>query len=95
MPVMTTGIHLTTDHDEIRRWVEDVGGRPVQVRIAGADSVVGVLGIDLPGGARDEKLEPISWEDWFGQFDDAGLALLYEEHKADGSKSTFSKLVQR
>lgn len=96
---MAADINLTTDHDEIRRWVEGVGGRPVQLRVSGAGTEVGVLGIDLPdggsGGESGEGVEPLSWDDWFDRFDAEGLALLYEERKPDGSKSTYNKLVQR
>jgi hypothetical protein len=53
----------TTDHDEIRSWVEDHGGAPATVR--------------------------------FETFDESDLAFLYQEQKADGSDSTFFKLVRR
>lgn len=38
----------------------------------------------------------ISWDDWFGKFDESKLAFLYQEqHKASGEDSTFCKLVNR
>jgi len=40
-------------------------------------------------------LEHVSWEEWFGVFEDNELALLYQAEKADGSDSTFFKLVRR
>ena len=55
----------------------------------------GILRIDFPGGAGEDQLEHISWEEWFGKFDDAGLAFLYQERKASGEDSTFFKLVNR
>jgi hypothetical protein len=54
-----------------------------------------VLRIDFPGGAGEEDLEPISWDEWFKTFDEQGLALLYQDRKADGEDSTFAKLVRR
>jgi anaerobic selenocysteine-containing dehydrogenase len=54
-----------------------------------------VLRIDFPGGAGDDRLEPISWDEWFEKFDDEGLAFLYQERKASGEDSTFFKLVSR
>jgi hypothetical protein len=84
----------TTDHEEIRRWVEEHGGRPARVR-ATADGGGGVLRIDFPGGAGEEELEPISWEEWFEIFDRNNLAGLYQEQKASGEDSTFFKLVSR
>jgi hypothetical protein len=91
---MATDTRMTTDHEEIRRWVEDHDGQPAQVRGTSGKDDVGVLRIDFPGGAGDE-LEPISWDDWFAKFEEAGLGLLYQERKADGSDSTFNKLVKR
>jgi hypothetical protein len=84
----------TTDHDEIRRWVEEHGGKPAIVRgTRNGDS--GVLRIDFPGGAGEEELEHVSWDEWFGIFDRNNLAFLYQQRKADGEDSTFFKLVSR
>lgn len=92
---MASESHTTTDHDEIRRWVEQHDGKPVSVRETAGGDEAGVLRIDFPGGAGDDQLEEISWDDWFAKFDENGLAFLYQEEKADGSDSTFFKLVSR
>lgn len=84
----------TTDHDEIRRWVEEHDGRPATVKATEEGGEPGVLRIDFPGG-DDDRLEEISWDDFFAKFDEEGLALLYQEQKADGSDSTFAKFVSR
>jgi hypothetical protein len=85
----------TTDHDEIRRWVEERDGRPAGVKGTGDGDDPGVLRIDLPGGAGEESLEPISWDAWFEKFEEQGLAAILQERKADGEPSTFIKLVSR
>jgi hypothetical protein len=85
----------TTDHDTIRRWAEEHGGSPASVRGTEAGSEAGVLRIDFPGGAGEESLEHISWDDWFEKFDEKQLAFLYQEEKASGEDSTFFKLVRR
>jgi hypothetical protein len=85
----------TTDHDEIRRWVEEHDGAPASVKGTGRGGDAGVLRIDFPGGAGEESLEHLSWEDWFREFEDNDLAFLYQEHKASGEDSTFFKLVAR
>jgi hypothetical protein len=85
----------TTDHDEIRRWVEEHDGTPASVRGTGDGDDSGVLRIDFPGGAGEDQLEHISWDEWFAKFDDSGLAFLYQQEKADGEDSTFFKLVSR
>jgi hypothetical protein len=86
----------TTDHDEIRRWAEERGGKPARVKgtEAGEDDA-GILRIDFPGGAGEEQLEHISWDEWFQKFDEQGLAAVIQERKSDGDDSTFIKLVKR
>jgi hypothetical protein len=83
----------TTDHDEIRRWVEQRGGRPARVIETGEDDDPGILRINFnePGGDDDVGLEEISWDEWFGAFDENGLAFLYQ----DEGGSRFNKLVRR
>ncbi len=91
---MASESRTTTDHDEIRRWVEERDGTPASVRGTG-DGEAGVLRIDFPGGTGEDQLEHISWDDWFEKFDESNLAFLYQEHKASGEDSTFFKLVSR
>jgi hypothetical protein len=91
---MASTSHTTTDHDEIRDWVERHDGKPASVRGTEGREEAGVLRIDFPGGASD-RLEHISWDDWFAKFDESDLAFLYQEKKASGEDSTFFKLVQR
>jgi hypothetical protein len=85
----------TTDHDEIRDWVERHGGRPATVRGTERGSEAGVLRIDFPGGAGEDDLEPISWDEWLAKFEQNDLAFLYQRQKAGGEDSTFFKLVSR
>ena len=85
----------TTDHDEIRRWVEAHDGQPASVKGTESSGPAGVLRIDFPGGAGEDELEHISWDDWFDKFDREKLAFLYQQQKADGGDSTFFKLVSR
>ena len=87
---MSSESKTTTDHDEIRAWVEDHDGTPASVRGTERGGEAGVLRIDFPGGAGENQLEHISWEEWFETFDDAKLAFLYQEQKASGEDSTFS-----
>ena len=82
----------TTDHDTIRRWVEERGGHPA--RVAGTGGV-GILRIEFPGFGSDERLERISWDVWFEKFDSERLAFLHEERSDDGQVSRFNKLVDR
>jgi hypothetical protein len=92
---MSSETRTTTDHDEIRQWVEQHDGKPASVRGTEAGDAAGVLRIDFPGGAGEDALEQVSWDDWFAKFDDNDLAFLYQEQKASGEDSTFFKLVSR
>ncbi len=92
---MTSKSHTTTDHDEIRSWVEEHDGKPARVRGTEAGEGVGVLRIDFPGGAGEDRLQHIEWDEWFSTFDDNNLGFLYQEEKASGEDSTFFKLVSR
>ncbi len=85
----------TTDHDAIRRWVEERGGRPARVRDTGGDDDPGILRIDYPGRGDDESLEQISWDDFFEAFEANELAFLYQDETSDGDQSRFSKFVSR
>ena len=93
--VMSSKSSTTTDHDEIRSWVEEHDGKPASVKGTEKGDEAGVLRIDFPGGAGEDQLEHISWEEWFEKFDDAELAFLYQQEKASGEDSTFFKLVSR
>jgi hypothetical protein len=92
---MASESNTTTDHDEIRRWVEEHGGQPAKVRDTGSNGDPGILRIDFPGGSGSDSLEVMDWSEWFQKFDQNNLAFLYQEQKADGSDSTFMKLVER
>jgi hypothetical protein len=85
----------TTNHDEIRKWAEERGGKPSAVKGTGEGEDVGVLRIDFPGFRGENRLEEISWEEFFAKFDENELALVYQDETASGEKSYFSKLVKR
>jgi hypothetical protein len=85
---------VTSDHDEIRRWAEERGGKPARVKGTGDDNDPGLLRIDFPDGP-DPNLEPISWDEWFRKFDEKQLAFLYEDKTASGEIRYFNKLVSR
>ena len=85
---------MTADHDEIRRWAEERGGKPACVRgTESGDSCL--LRIDFPGGAGEESFDHISWDEFFEVLDEGDLVLLYQEQKADGEPSTFNKFLRR
>jgi hypothetical protein len=85
----------TTNHDEIKRWVEERGGRPARVKDTGSNGDPGILRIDYPGRGDDDALEEIPWDEWFEAFEENDLAFLFQEETKDRSESRFSKLVGR
>lgn len=79
----------TTDHGEIRAWVEERGGHPARVK------GTNLLRIDYPGFSGEQRLEQITWDECFEIFDENNLAFLYQEETKDGGESRFSKFVDR
>ena len=86
---------VTTNHDEIRRWVEERGGHPARVKNTERRNSPGLLRIDYPGYSGGDTLEEISWDEFFTGFDENNLAFLYQDKTKDGSESRFSKLIDR
>jgi hypothetical protein len=82
---------VTTNHEEIRRWAESKGGKPAAVDRTHKGGDVGIIRIMFPDASQSEheSLVEISWDEFFEQFEESRLALLYEED------SLFSKIVGR
>lgn len=83
----------TTDHGEIREWVEERKGRPCVVAATAEDEGKGggVLRIDF--GEEDDALEEIEWEEFFEIFDENDLVFLHQDETAEGKTSRFNKFV--
>ncbi len=92
---MSGASKVTTDHEVIRKWVEERGGNPARVKVTGSADDPGLLRIDFPGYSRKESLEPISWNDFFAKFEERQLAFLYQDELRSGKPSRFFKLISR
>ncbi len=92
MPRTERSAQVTTDHDSIKKWVEEHGGHPAKVKGTGGKDDVGMLRIDFDDPQPDTNLEEISWDDFFAKFDESQLAFLY---RSLGSEDRFNKLVRR
>lgn len=77
----------TTDHSEIRAWVEQNNGRPAKVKGTGDGGDVGMIRIDFD--EQEESLEEVDWDEWFDAFEENNLALLHAED------TRFNKLISR
>ncbi len=84
----------TTDHDEIRRWIEARDGVPAAVRATERKDDPGLLRVRFDNDQSDQ-LDELSWDDFFAKFDQAKLAFLYQDKTADGGVSRFFKFVER
>lgn len=82
---------VTTDHREIRRWIEERDGKPATVISTEKNGSPGILRVDYPGYSGEDTLEAISWEAFFEAFDKNKLAFLYQDDK----DSRFSKFIDR
>jgi hypothetical protein len=84
----------TTNHDEIRKWVEQRGGHPAVVKVTENKAQPGGLlriDYDEPGGNDDTRLHRISWDEFFKSFDENDIAFLYDPE----GDSRFSKFVAK
>ena len=85
----------TTDHQTIRRWAEERGGRPAAVHgTGGGGDDPGLLRIDFEG-TEPEGLERIEWDEFFDKFEQSKLAFLYQDKTEGGEVSRFFKFVRR
>jgi hypothetical protein len=86
----------TTDHETIKAWVEERGGRPARVAKSSGgkeDKGGGILRIDFQ--EPDESLEEITWEEFFEIFEENKLAFLHQDQTSSGKTSRFVKFVNR
>ena len=87
--------YMTRDHETIREWVEERGGKPATVASTHHGDDPGLIRLDFPAYSGGDSLEEISWEEWLQKFDESDLVLLYQETLASGEESSFNKLISR
>jgi hypothetical protein len=84
----------TTDHQTIRKWINERGGVPAVVNDKGDNTEI--LRVDFPDADNEnENLVTVTWERFFEIFDQDDLAFLYQNETDDGSTSRFNKFVRR
>ena len=84
----------TQDHDEIRQWAEQRGGKPAEVASTERSGETGIIRLMFPSAPHhnDGSLKEISWDDFFEKFDKSGLALAEPVLLVSVRWSTRSKL---
>lgn len=84
----------TTNHEQIKKWIEQRGGHPAIVKDTENNSRPGGMirvDFDDADGSKDAGLKRIGWDEFFKIFDDNDLAFLHQ----DVDHSRFNKFVQR
>lgn len=89
---MTHESQTTTDPEIIRKWMEDRGGKPAKVKGTEAG---GTALLRIQFDEKQDKLEPMTWEEFFDQFEKNDLAFLYQEETKEGEQSRFFKFISR
>jgi hypothetical protein len=82
---------LTTSHEVIRRWAEERNGAPSTVEGTDHDDHLGVLRFDFRG--HTDRLQHVSWDEWFHAFYVRRLNFVYQEERRDGHQSNFFRLL--
>lgn len=80
----------TRSHVVIQHWAEARNASPATAgaRHQGRPTVLRFQFPDFGG----DRLEPVSWADWFATFDERHLTFLFQERLKDGSQSNFFRL---
>ena len=81
----TAEAKATKDHDEIRRWAEERGGKPSAAADTRSPIDPGILQLEFD--PTDRKPDVLTWGEFFETFDDAELTFLYQDETEDGNKS--------
>lgn len=86
-------IETTTDHETIRRWIEERGSTAARV-IEPAGDDPGSLAV-VPEGTDDESVEEITWEEFFRIFEEENLAFVYQTARDDPNERWFCRFIDR
>lgn len=92
----TTGnrsIETTTDHETIRRWIEERGSTAARVTESAGDDP-GSLAV-VPEDTDDDSIEKITWEEFFEVFEEEDLAFVYQTERDDPNERWFCRFVDR
>lgn len=87
----------TTDHQEIRRWAEEHGGSPAQMKGSSGgedENAPGSLRLHFPHSPTNESLEDLTWEQFFDKFDRGGFELEYVEVNGADYSDTVSYRIK-
>ncbi len=78
----------TRSHEVIKQWAEERKAVPSTVPGTAHGATEGVLRFNFPGYGGD-RLQEISWDQFFKTFDERELVFLFQEHMKAGNQSNF------
>lgn len=78
----------TRSHAVIQHWAEERKATPVTVPGTEHDAPAGTLRFSFPGYGSD-KLQEISWDEFFKTFDERDLVFLFQQRMTAGNQSNF------
>ena len=81
----------TRDHETIRHWVEERGGKPSAAADAASPIDPGILQLEFDPNHR--KPDVLTWGEFFETFEDAELTFLYEDETEEGKTSRFYQFI--
>lgn len=86
----TTHDRVLTDHETVKRWVRQRGGRPVARSAAGTER----LDLEFPGEDAEDA-SPMDWSEFFAHFEVQGLALACTDESGPTGSGIEYALVDR
>lgn len=86
----------TTNHEEIRQWAADRGGRPARIHNTfGSTQDSCVLQIDFLYDKYDDDVKEVTWDEFFELFDREQMVLVYQTETEGGKLSRFGRVVKK
>lgn len=92
---MDKDFQTTVDHNEIMEWAKERGGVPAYFLETDETDVEPKLVINFAAGEMDERIQEMTWEKFFEEFEGRKLAFRYKEINDDGRSSTTCEFVNR
>ena len=71
----------TTDHAEIKKWVESHNGRPIRVAMSDTAKELDTIKFRFPNEEYDNEqtYQEISWDEWFSIFEHYNLQMVIND----------------
>lgn len=80
---------VTRSHDVITAWAAERSCVPATIPSTWHGDHPGVLRFDFPDWGSNERLEHVTWAEWFGTFDERELVMIFQENMENGHMSNF------